>query len=151
MWVWNWIKWLVHLFFPKKPLLLPYENTYPLNSTLPIEETEENLKRRHVQEMTLEGLVTMTYDAPSASFFYWSEKKIAYKYLEVVARKFVLLYNCKEVYINMFRELLKTLPKRRLMKERANVYKYCGTKYEEVKAPCYKQISYLDYKKNNPL
>lgn len=147
MWLWNWIKWLIHFFIPKKPLITPYENTYPLNTTLLIDETEENLTRRHVQEVTPEGLVTMTYDVPSSSFFYWSEKKIAYKYLEVVARKFVLLYNCKEVYINMFRELLKALPKRRV-KERANVYKYCGAKYEDVKLPCYKQISYLDYKKD---
>ena len=146
MWLWNWIKWILDFVKPKK-ILLPYENTYPLNSPVP-EESEENLARKHVQEVTPEGLVTMTYDVPSSSFLYWSDKKIQYRYLEVVARKYVILYNCREVYVNMFRELLKTVHQRKKLKERSNVYKYKGTKYEEEKPCTHRQISYLDYKKN---
>ena len=149
MWYWitKWIHWWVNYFHPP-PLLPPYENSYNLSSTAT--ETPENLKRRQVQEVTPEGLVTLTYDTDSSAFFYWSEKVVAYKYLEVVARKYVIVYDCRDIYINMFRELLKTFQKkRRMVNERGNTYKYKGKSCEEEVKPVYKPITYLDYKKNN--
>jgi thymidylate synthase ThyX len=41
----------------------------------------------------------------NGQFLYWSVRPIQYKYLETVARKFVIVYNCKENYINIFKEL----------------------------------------------
>jgi hypothetical protein len=123
-----------------------------------------------VEEVTPEGQVYMTYDEPSNTFFYWSEKAIAYKYLDVVARKFVIVYDCKEVYVNLFREIINSAlkekeeekpkdgpyatfksykPKRiyRPLKEKVNQYKYVGKWKEPEPVKEYKSSSYLDYKK----
>lgn len=162
-WILSWWRW----FFPL-PLTYPYEFKYPLSDA--VEETEENQLYKRVEEVTPEGHVYMTYDEPSNTFFYWSEKAIAYKYLDVVSRKYVIVYNCKEVYVNLFKEIIKmTLkekeekkeedgpfakfksytPKKnyRPMKERVNQYKYVGKWKEPELVKEYKFTSYLDYKK----
>jgi len=162
-WILSWWRW----FFPVQ-LSYPYEFKYPLSTV--VEETEENKKYKRVEEMTPEGHVYMTYDEPSNTFFYWSEKAIAYKYLDVVARKFVIVYNCKEVYVNLFREIINSAmkekveekakdgpyatfksykPKRmyRPLKEKVNQYKHVGKWKEPEPVKEYKSSSYLDYKK----
>ena len=158
----SWWRW----FFPL-PLTYPYEFKYPLSDA--VEETEENRLYKRVEEVTPEGHIFMTYDEPSNTFFYWSDKAIAYKYLDVVSRKYVIVYNCKEVYVNLFKEIIKmTLkekeekkedgpfakfksytPKKnyRPMKERVNQYKYVGKWKEPELIKEYKSSSYLDYKK----
>ena len=161
-WILSWWRW----FFPL-PLTYPYEFKYPLSDA--VEETEENRLYKRVEEVTPEGHVYMTYDEPSNTFFYWSEKAIAYKYLDVVSRKYVIVYNCKEVYVNLFKEIIKNslkekeekkedgpfakfksyTPKKnyRPMKERVNQYKYVGKWKEPEPIKEYKFSSYLDYKK----
>ena len=165
-WILSWWRW----FFPIQ-ISYPYEFKYPL-STL-VEETEENRLYKRVEEMTPEGHVYMTYDEPSNTFFYWSEKAIAYKYLDVVARKFVIVYDCKEVYVNLFREIINSAlkekekekeeekmdgpyatfktykPKKmyRPLKEKVNQYKHVGKWKEPEPIKEYKSSSYLDYKK----
>ena len=112
MWIFTWImNWFNHFF--KRSLLVPYENLYPLGTPKDkINESVENLMYKRVEETTPEGKVILTYDEPSNTFFYWSEKTIKYKYLEVLSRKYVILFDCKENYINIFRELLKSLQKK---------------------------------------
>lgn len=159
----SWWRW----FFPL-PLTYPYEFKYPLSDA--VEETEENRLYKRVEEVTPEGHIFMTYDEPTNTFFYWSDKAIAYKYLDVVSRKYVIVYNCKEVYVNLFKEIIKmTLkekeekkeedgpfakfksytPKKnyRPMKEKVNQYKYVGKWKEPEPVKEYKFTSYLDYKK----
>ena len=159
-WVMSWWKW----FFPVKSS--PYEFKYPLN--LEAEETDENKKLKRVEENTPAGHVYMTYDELTNTFFYWSDKAVAYKYLDVLARKYVIVYDCKDVYVNIFRELIKSSfkkeeekkevgpyatfknysPKRRRpLKERTNSYKYLGKWVNAIPVNTYKTGSYLDYKK----
>ena len=53
----------------------------------------------------------MTHNDDVERFEYWSDKSIKYKYLEVVARKYVIIYDCKDKYVNMFKELLEAMDK----------------------------------------
>ena len=162
-WILSWWRW----FFPI-PMTYPYEFKYPLSDS--VEETEENILYKRVEEVTPEGHLYMTYDEPSNTFFYWSDKAIAYKYLDVVARKYVIVYNCKEVYVNLFREIIQSAlkekeekeeqegpyatfksykPKKtyRPMKEKINQYKYVGKWKEPEQVKEMKTTSYLEYKK----
>ena len=162
-WILSWWRW----FFPI-PITYPYEFKYPLCD--PVEETEENQRYKRVEEVTPEGHVYMTYDEPSNTFFYWSDKAISYKYLDVVARKFVIVYDCKEVYVNLFREIINSALKEkketkeeegpfakfksykptktyRPMKEKVNQYKYVGKWKEPEPVKEIKTSSYLEYKK----
>jgi len=164
-----WIRWY-NYFYPKQ-LLIPYENIYPLGTTKEsIMETDENIQNKRVGEITPDGNVMLSYDKDCNTFLYWSKKKIAYKYLEVLARKYVILYDCKELYINMFRELWKSsvkvaplplmgpfatfkpyntiahkLDARRIVNESANQYKYMG-EMVIITSPTFKDISYRDFK-----
>lgn len=162
-WILSWWRW----FFPVQ-ITYPYEFKFPLKEI--VEETEINKQYKRVEEVTPEGHVYLTYDEPSNTFFYWSEKSISYKYLDVVARKYVIVYNCKEVYVNLFKEIIKmTLkekeekkekegpyatfksykPKKnyRPLKEHVNQFKYLGKWKEPEPVKQYKSTSYLDYKK----
>lgn len=92
---------------PSKPLEIPYENLYMLGTTgneadAP-EETEELKNMGVVEETTPEGTVRMKF--ADGIFLYWSNRAIQYKYLETVARKYVMVYDCREHYINIFEEL----------------------------------------------
>lgn len=60
----------------------------------------------HVRETTPQGDVIMTYDAAQSVFCYYCDKRsVQFKYLEPVARKYVLAHGCKRLYID-FREQL---------------------------------------------
>jgi hypothetical protein len=176
MWFFRWIRdWLKSwskpaITYPKEK---PYEFKYPLDTPKEtIVESVENLLNKRVEEVTPEGKVLLTYDEPSKTFFYWAEKPIAYRYLEVVSRKYVILYECKENYINMFRELLKAMQAKKeeekdspfakfksyntvahklnnnkLVNETGNQYKHVGKQLETVVKKNVKPISFTDYKK----
>ena len=162
-WILSWWRW----FFPLK-ITYPYEFKYPLTDK--VDETELNKLYKRVEEVTPEGHLYMTYDEPSNTFFYWAEKSIAYKYLDVAARKYVIVYDCKDVYVNLFKEIIKVAlkekeekeekegpyakfktytPKKkyRPIKERVNQYKHVGRWKEPEPVKEYKSSSYLDYKK----
>ena len=94
----------------------PYEMLYPLdtlNETLRTMETNQNILNRIVEEETPKGRIIMKYYEPDDTFYYWSDKSQDYKYLEVAARKYVILFNCKEVYVNMVDELVKEQKRKR--------------------------------------
>jgi hypothetical protein len=171
MWIFTWIINWMHRFF-HRPLIIPYENLYPLGTPKEkIIETVENLVYKRVEEITPDGKVILKYDEATTTFLYWSEKTIKYKYLEVAARKYVILFDCKDVYVNIFRELWKVLQKKeiepvtgpfakfqsyntvthklnnkKIVNERSNQYKYMGKKIEEVPLVTYKQISFREFK-----
>lgn len=60
-----------------------------------------------IEEVTPSGLVKLSYDNTYEAFVYYSDEEIPYKYLEVVARLFVIEYNCKSLYIDYKQELFK--------------------------------------------
>ena len=56
----------------------------------------------HVRETTPQGDVIMTYDADRAMFCYYCDKRsVQFKYLEPVARKYVLEHGCKRLCIDL--------------------------------------------------
>ena len=75
----------------------PYEFTNPLNEENTSKETKIN---NIVIDSTPDGYVAMRYNKTEEGFEYWSDKNIAYKYLETVARKYANSFECKDVYIN---------------------------------------------------
>jgi hypothetical protein len=96
----------------EEDIKIPYENYYLLgnNRNYILEfEKQENLDKGVVEEETPDGFVIMKYNDEINRFDYWSDKSIKYKYLEVVARKYVILFDCKDKYINMFKELLSAM------------------------------------------
>ena len=62
----------------------------------------------HVRETTPQGDVIMTYDADRAMFCYYCDKRsVQFKYLESVARKYVIEHGCKRLYIDIRKEMTK--------------------------------------------
>jgi hypothetical protein len=49
----------------------------------------------------------MFYDNSKESFVYYSDHIIPYRYLETISRKYVIIFDCKKIYINMEEELKK--------------------------------------------
>jgi hypothetical protein len=71
-----------------------------------------------IREETPKGEVLMYYGHEMGSFIYYSKtKEIPYKYLETLARKYVITYDCKRIYIDIRKEYEKGLNKYNEMKE----------------------------------
>ena len=47
----------------------------------------------------------MIYDNKKGSFKYYSDNTIPYRYLEVVCRKYVKIFHCRPLYVDMEKEL----------------------------------------------
>ena len=75
------------------------------NKDKELEKILENYKNNIIIEKTPVGNVAMYYDSISETFTYYSDNTIPYRFLEVVARKYVINYNCKQLYIDMEQEL----------------------------------------------
>ena len=61
-------------------------------------------RNSHVRETTPQGDVIMAYDAAQQVFCYYCDtRSVQFKYLESVARKYVIEHGCKRLYID-FRE-----------------------------------------------
>ena len=56
-------------------------------------------------ENTPLGNVIMMYDNNRETFIFYSDNMIPYRFLETVARKYVITYNCRPLYIDMDEEL----------------------------------------------
>jgi hypothetical protein len=83
------------------------------------EEFVNDLGLNTVTETTPRGDVLMYYSSKLGSFVYHSRtKEIPYKYLETVARKYVIEYNCKKLYIDIRKEYEKGLNKYKETKEK---------------------------------
>ena len=70
-----------------------------------IDKRLEKLENYHVMESTPLGNVLMKYDKNKESFRFYSDSTIPYRYLEVVARKFVKQFNCRPLFVDMEEEL----------------------------------------------
>ena len=69
------------------------------------QERLEQLKNAILIETTPLGNVVMYYDSSRETFIYYSDSTMPYRYLEVVARKYVVTNRCKKLYIDMEKEL----------------------------------------------
>jgi hypothetical protein len=65
----------------------------------------ENLKSNFIFEKTPMGNVIMYYNKDRNSFEYYTDNIIPYRILDTVARKYVLTYDCCELYIDMEKEI----------------------------------------------
>ena len=64
-------------------------------------EEMDNLKYSVLFENKPSGNVLMYYDNKRETFVYYSDNNMPYRYLEVVARKYVVMNQCTSIYINM--------------------------------------------------
>jgi len=85
--------------------------------TEPYEENEDlvSLKENFIEENTPRGIIYMAYDNSIESYIYYSKTKdIPYKYLETVARKYVIDNKCLNIYVDYKEEYIQGLNKYKL-------------------------------------
>jgi hypothetical protein len=70
-----------------------------------IDKRLNKLTNCYVIEKTPNGNVIMIYQKDKESFKYYSDYNIPYRYLEVVGRKYIKLFNCRPIFIDMEEEL----------------------------------------------
>ena len=73
-----------------------------------IDKRLDRLENSYIMESTPLGNVLMKYDKNKESFKYYSDNSIPYRYLEVVARKFVKQFNFRPIFVDMEEELKLT-------------------------------------------
>jgi hypothetical protein len=100
-----------------------------------IDEQLKKFKMNYVIEHTPLGNVLMFYNHDKLAFEYYSDLTIPYRYLETVARKYVITYNYRPLYIDMdeeFKEYENKLKKKE--EEEKNKYKQenVGNKTKDV-------------------
>jgi hypothetical protein len=93
---------------------IKYEDKYleKFRSMEKVDLTEEqlkNLKNSIVMENTPHGNVIMYYNHDRETFTYFSDTSIPYRYLEVVGRKYVIMNNCKSLFVDMDEELKRAI------------------------------------------
>ena len=98
-----------------------------------LNERLKRLKKCYVFEKTPLGNVAMCYNLAKDSFEYYSDNTLPYRFLEPIGRKYVLTFQCKNIFVDMDEEL-KAAEKR------------ADEKQEEEKA---KRLKEEEDKKNN--
>ena len=102
---------------------IPYENRYfteydDLEEKEMTEDFVKDLTLNVIREETPKGEVLMYYSHEYESFVYYAlTKEIPYKYLETLARRYVIIYDCKKLYIDIRKEYEKGLNKYKELKE----------------------------------
>ena len=92
---------------PDPPVQLhkePFENKYFKEYDELPDDPEAPVPGTHarVRETTPQGDVIMMYDADRAAFCYYCDKRsVQFKYLESVARKYVITHGCKRLCIDI--------------------------------------------------
>ena len=70
----------------------------------------KKLRNNILYEMTPKGRVILYYDVEKEGFSYYCDTKdIPYKYLEAVAHKYAITYDCKNLVVDMKNELNKSV------------------------------------------
>jgi hypothetical protein len=94
----------------EESIIEKYEDKYKIKlETLEKTETSidrlNQLKNSFIIETTPYGNVLMFWDQNRLSFTYYSDKTMPYRFLEVVARKYVIMNRCKDIYYIMENEM----------------------------------------------
>ena len=108
----------------KKPVVYEekYIDQWKLQSNS--EKTEDQLKQLRnsiVMEKTPLGNVIMFWNHDRGSFTFHADSTIPYRYLEVVARKYVIQNQCKQLYIMNDVETVKELEKMKEDEEKKEI------------------------------
>jgi hypothetical protein len=69
----------------------------------------EYLKNSFIMEMTPHGNVIMFWNQKNEVFSYYSDGTMPYRFLEVVARKYVIMYDCKDLYYVMEEQMKEVI------------------------------------------
>ena len=79
---------------------IPYTSYYDIDDD---SEHYEHYQQedRTIKETNPAGEVILLYNKETSQFHYYSNNEIPYRYLEVVVRKYVLTYNCVNLYIDV--------------------------------------------------
>jgi len=94
----------------KETKIVKYEDKY-LTKYHELEDIEcskerlDNLKNSILMENTPQGNLVMFYDNSRESFIFYSDNTIPYRYLETAGRKYVIMNNCKRIFVDMAQEI----------------------------------------------
>lgn len=69
----------------------------------------EELNNSFIMEMTPHGNVIMYWNQKNGVFSYYSDGTMPYRFLEVVARKYVIMYDCKDIYYVMEEQMKEVI------------------------------------------
>ena len=113
------------------------ESLYEKAEKSVVEQRLEKLKNSFVMEKTPLGNVVMYYNAKRETFEYYSDSSIPYRFLEVVARKYVTTFHCRPLYVIMEEELKKYEKKLELQKEKKEKQILQNQNNQQVKKPIF--------------
>jgi len=83
-----------------------YKDKFELLENIELSKKQlSGLKNSIVMETTPLGNVIMFYDNNREGFTYYADNTIPYRFLETVARKYVVLHDCKGLFIDMDEEI----------------------------------------------
>jgi len=83
-----------------------YKDKFELLENIELSKEQlSGLKNSIVMETTPLGNVIMFYDNNREGFTYYADNTIPYRFLETVARKYVVLHDCKCLFIDMDEEI----------------------------------------------
>ena len=68
---------------------------------VPVSSDWHHLMNVQLLEYTPLGNVLMYYDSSKDTFVYYSDRVLAYSYIDTVARKYVMTYNCTTLYLDI--------------------------------------------------
>jgi hypothetical protein len=94
----------------EKKVQIKFEDKY-LDRLKVMEEKEltpeklDSLLNSFVMENTPQGNVVMVWDNKRSTFSYYADHLIPYRFLEVVGRKYVMMNDCKKLFVNMDEEV----------------------------------------------
>ena len=118
-----------------------------------INERLNGLKNSIVIEKTPLGNVLMFYNNSRSSFEYYSDSTIPYRYLEVIGRKYVIHYKCKQIYVDMSKEIeeaeKKLAEKKQKEEEKEREKEEQSKKQESQDAPQQAKNVFAKFKKYN--
>jgi hypothetical protein len=82
---------------------IPFENKYleeynKLKSVSLSIDKIESLTNSYLMESTPVGNIVMHYDKKKDSFLYYSDSVVPFRYLEPVGRKYVIMFQCKDLF-----------------------------------------------------
>jgi hypothetical protein len=89
-----------------KKAIIPFEDKYLHKYKQLTSTTNAPSKTSFVIESTPIGNVVMKYDVEKESFLYYSDHIVPFRLLEVVAMKYVCMFDCKQVYVERHEEVV---------------------------------------------
>ena len=92
--------WEEEINKPEKTEEELYIEKYKITEDM-VHEEKDTYKNDYITEDTPDNKIVMSYDIGDNCYHYWCDKsQIDFKVLDMVARKYVITYKCKNFYIN---------------------------------------------------